>query len=141
MADQGIKKIIIPKSSLPAVTQDNQHIVRFRLISEDRNRISEWSPNFFMDSSGIFEIESEYSVAGRIISLVWDDPNPRAAYDIFAKFDDADFVYITTTSSTSHSFRNQATTEFKYAIQVQGIGKVYNPDLVLYESETIASVV
>jgi hypothetical protein len=139
MADQGIKKVVIPRSSLPAVTQNNQHIVRFRIVSEDRNRTSEWSQKFFMSGSTISDIDSEHSVSGKVVSLVWDDPNRRAAYDIFAKFDNADFVYITTTSSTSHSFINQATTTFRYAIQVQAIGKVYSPDLVLYESEDIPS--
>ena len=45
MAEE-IKKIIIPISSLP-----DPAFIRYRIISEDRNQVSHWSPIY------LFEIE------------------------------------------------------------------------------------
>lgn len=139
MADQGIKKVVIPKASLPSVNSNNQYIVRFRIISEDKNRYSEWSPKFLLNGSEVLEIDSDYVVSGRVVTIVWDDPDRRSAYDIFVKIDGAAYVYHGSSSSTTYSFINQATTTLQYAIQVQSIDKVYNPALRIYESEIISS--
>lgn len=49
MADKNIKKVIINKASLPALNGDlEKYVVRYRIISEDRNRISHWSPQFYI---------------------------------------------------------------------------------------------
>ena len=47
MADSGIKKTIIKFSELPDVVGDNDTLsynLRYRVVSEDRNRFSHWSP-------------------------------------------------------------------------------------------------
>ncbi len=45
--DQGIKKVIIPKAKLPGFFGENRkYILRYRLISEDKNRTSHWSPAY-----------------------------------------------------------------------------------------------
>lgn len=46
MADSNIKKIIIKKSDLPSPIGDNDILdynIRYRVISEDKNRFSHWS--------------------------------------------------------------------------------------------------
>lgn len=46
MADSGIKKVIIPNNALPLVSYDDNELyydVRYRIISEDKNRSSYWS--------------------------------------------------------------------------------------------------
>lgn len=49
MADQAIKKVIIGKGSLPPLNGDTeQYVVRYRIISEDRNRVSHWSPQYYV---------------------------------------------------------------------------------------------
>jgi hypothetical protein len=49
MADIDIKKVIIPKDSLPSINADEgKYVVRYRIVSEDRNRISHWSPQYFI---------------------------------------------------------------------------------------------
>jgi hypothetical protein len=138
VADRGIKKVIIPKSSLPSVNGLNQHIVRFRIVSEDRNRFSEWSQKFLVDGSTVSEIESEH-IPGRVFTIVWNDPERRAAYDIFVKIDSDDYVYHGSSTSTTYSFINEATSTIRYAIQIQGIDKVFNQALKIYESESISS--
>lgn len=43
------KKAIIPSVSLPpAKFPENGHFVRYRIISEDKNRTSHWSPKYFV---------------------------------------------------------------------------------------------
>lgn len=47
MADQGTKKVTVLKNTLPPINSDEEsYVVRYRIISEDRNRISHWSPQF-----------------------------------------------------------------------------------------------
>lgn len=47
MADQGIKKVTVLKNALPPINaEEEKYVVRYRIISEDRNRISHWSPQF-----------------------------------------------------------------------------------------------
>ncbi len=41
------KKIVIPKESLPnLIAGETQCFLRFRIVSEDRNRVSAWTPIF-----------------------------------------------------------------------------------------------
>ena len=45
MADAGIKKVIVQKKNLPSISgTNNKYIIRYRIVSEDRNRTSHWSP-------------------------------------------------------------------------------------------------
>jgi hypothetical protein len=46
MADSGIKKVVIPNNALPLVSYNVDEIyydIRYRIISEDKNRTSYWS--------------------------------------------------------------------------------------------------
>jgi hypothetical protein len=52
MADTNIKKITIPKSELPSISGQNfTYNVRYRLVSEDKNRYSHWSNVSNLDAS------------------------------------------------------------------------------------------
>lgn len=137
MADPGIKKVIVPKSLLPAVNKDNEYIVRFRIVSENRNRISDWSKKFLVSASEVISADADFLIAGRVVTIVWNDPDKRPAYDIFVASDTSSFVFNGSSVSSTYSFINQATTTFKYAIQIQSIDKVYTPALVIYESNVI----
>ena len=47
MSDKNIKKNIILKKDLPSVIGDNTTLnyeIRYRIVSEDKNRLSHWSP-------------------------------------------------------------------------------------------------
>ena len=47
MADQGISKVTILKKDLPYYIGNNESLfynIKYRIISEDRNRTSHWSP-------------------------------------------------------------------------------------------------
>lgn len=85
-----IKKIVIPKDSLPPLNGDTEsYIVRYRILSEDRNRQSSWSPQYFIspndiqveDNSGIESIQA----VGTTLSVIWELPvtGSVSSYDVF----------------------------------------------------------
>ena len=47
-ADNNIKKITVLQSSLPSTSN---YTVRYRFVSEDKNRTSHWSPTYEIDTS------------------------------------------------------------------------------------------
>lgn len=50
MADKGTKKAVILSANLPEpLTPSGQYLVRYRIVSEDRNRRSHWSPIYYID--------------------------------------------------------------------------------------------
>jgi hypothetical protein len=49
MATENIKKVVIPSANIPAsTTVPNSVVLRFRIISEDKNRASHWSPIYIL---------------------------------------------------------------------------------------------
>lgn len=140
MATPGIKNVVVSKSSLPAVTSDNKYLIRYRIISDDRNRYSQWSPVYLVDGFSVTQIDADAAVAGKVISLVWDDPEQRSGYDVFVRFDNGDYFFHGTATSTNYSVRSQGTNSFQFLIQVEGMVKEVNNIIKIYESEVISLV-
>lgn len=140
MADRGIKKVVIPKNSLPELTSQNKHLVRYRIVSEDRNRVSGWSPIFQLDGKQLQAVDGDWSISGRVITLVWGDEEDRPQYDIFVKFDSNEYSYHGTSSIHTYSLISTGTTSFQFAIQVAGISKTRSSALQIYESPVISLV-
>ena len=68
------KKIVIPKSSLPPVDSNTgSYIVRYRFVSEDKNRVSHWSPTFITNSASVEQVNGALSITPTIITAVWGD--------------------------------------------------------------------
>ena len=102
-----IKKAIIPKASLPAVNSDNGgYVVRYRIVSEDKNRTSHWSPTFVTNPLTISAVSGALSITETIITAVWGDELNRPQYDVFVKFDSGSFAYHGTSTVHSYSFLN-----------------------------------
>jgi len=141
-----IKKVIIPRSSLSAVNDNNEYLVRFRVVSDDRNIFSQWSPIFVVPDLPLVPITSSVQILGTQVTLTWQDTTQRAAYDIFIKRDTGDYVFATTTTQRSYQFTNTATTSLRYIIQAEGLlqddqgTKALNPTLKLFESQPISVV-
>jgi len=140
MSDSGIKKVVIPKSSLVELTSDNKYLIRYRIVSDDRNRVSAWSPVFSLNAKEPQEINAEFSISGKLVTLVWEDEENRPQYDIFVKFDSQDYFYHGPSSVRTYTFINNAEDSFRFAIQASGISKTRNFNLELYESEEIPLV-
>jgi hypothetical protein len=140
VATTGIKNVVVSSQELPAVNSNNEYIVRYRIVSDDKNRYSQWSPMFLVQGNDVTEIDADASISGRVISIVWSDPEPRAGYDVFVKFDSGNYFYHGRSSTTNYSLISQGTTSFKFLIQVESMDKQVNESIKIYESEVIPLV-
>jgi len=90
MADQGIKNIVVKKELLGKTTSDNKRVIRFRLVSEDKNRKSPWSQSFFVDNEPIKTVSGDLNIIGNTIIVNWFKTSSFSSeekYDIFVSFD------------------------------------------------------
>lgn len=70
----------IPVEKLPPPNKDGDHVFRFRIISEDQNRLSTYSNLFVVKSLGqILPLESlasaDVSSSGEVINVTWETPS------------------------------------------------------------------
>lgn len=135
-----IKQLIIPKSQLPPVNDDNEYYLRYKIISDDKNRSSHWSPIFAVAASEIESVSGELIVNGDSSTAVWGDENNRPKYDVFVKFDGGSYAFHGTTPIHTYSFLNTGTTNVRVAIQVEGINKERNASLTIFESNIVSLV-
>jgi hypothetical protein len=135
MADSGIKKAIIKKALLPAIDSDNVgYIFRYRVVSEDKNRTSQWSPVNIVADDTITGVSGALQISQTITTVVWDDELNRPKYDIFVGFDSATPIYHGTSPIHTYSFLNTGTTDVRVIIQVEGSQKTLNASLEIYDS-------
>ena len=141
MVDAGIKKVIIKKASLPALDHDKVgYIFRYRIVSEDKNRTSQWSPiNLVLDNS-ITSVAGAVQVSASIISAVWGDELNRPKYDVFVGFDGVTATYHGTTPIHSYQFIKTGTTNVRVIIQVESSEKTLNANLQIYNSGLVSLV-
>jgi hypothetical protein len=129
------KILRIPRNQLPPVQSDNKYSVRFRLISEDKNRVSHWSPIFVIDSTTPVSVQGGVVVNGSIITAVWGDEEGRPEYDVFVKFDGGSYAYHGTSPIHSYSFlKGAATSNVRVTVQITGAVKEINNTLKIFES-------
>ena len=141
MADAGIKKVIIKKASLPALDSNKiGYIFKYRIVSEDKNRTSQWSPiNVVLDDS-ITVVTGAVQVSTSVISAVWGDELNRPKYDVFVGFDGATATYHGTTPIHSYQFIKTGTTNVRVIIQVESSEKTLNANLQIYNSGLVSLV-
>jgi hypothetical protein len=98
-----IKKVIIKNKTLPPVTFDDNSLfysIRYRVISEDKNRVSQWSPTYKLQAPTATSAGLPYdgavsperfhiNVVGNTINAVWSfkpiAQNPTDLEKIFAE--------------------------------------------------------
>jgi hypothetical protein len=141
MADAGIKKVIIKKASLPALDSNKiGYVFKYRIVSEDKNRTSQWSPiNVVLDDS-ITAVTGAVQVSTSVISAVWGDELNRPKYDVFVGFDGATAAYHGTTPIHSYQFIKTGTTNVRVIIQVESSEKTLNANLQIYNSGLVSLV-
>jgi hypothetical protein len=103
-------KFTIPLKNLPPPDKNGNHLLRFRVTTEDRNSISEWSKIFKVESLGQIDPEQvesnvtaltengpfEITWKGDVITSVSSEVstvNESQQYDIFVKWDIDPFYY------------------------------------------------
>jgi hypothetical protein len=135
-----VKKAVIRAADLPLVSPDNTYITRFRIISQDQNRFSHWSPIYNIPAQTIPEGgvtgSTRYVQSLRIIVIDWAD-GVNGPYDIFARLVDADepFKYVATTSETFYQYYVKPPTfgNFEFVVQRASYYKDEpSPNLELY---------
>jgi hypothetical protein len=130
-----VKKAIIQKESLPPIDSESAgYVVRYRIISEDKNRTSHWSPIFVTNATAITSVAGALSITETIITAVWGDELNRPSYDVFVKFDSGSFAYHGTSAVHSYSFLNTGTTSVHVKVQIASSIKEVKAGLVIFDS-------
>lgn len=117
MADRGIKKAKVPQLSLPDIVSTLEgYLVRYRIVSEDRNRTSHWSPIFLVKPEYTFiSGQTSLSKSASHVDIIWDPVTieknnnfikKAKEYDLWLKWDKGDggdWVYEERIEGTSTS--------------------------------------
>ena len=130
-----IKKAKIFKEFLPPVDSESfGYVVRYRIISEDKNRTSHWSPTFVTNAVTVESVDGAVSTTASIITAVWGDELDMPSYDVFVKFDSGTFVYHGTTTAHTYQFKNTGTTSVHVKVQIASSVKQSKSGLVIFDS-------
>lgn len=140
MADAGIKQIRIPKNELPPVDENNSYTLRYRVVSEDKNRSSHYSPMTSIESITVETVSGTLVKNGTYSTAIWDDATNNPKYDIFVKFDGGSYIYHGTSPIHTYSFLNTGTVSVRVLVQIEGILKTRNPYLTIFESSIVSLV-
>lgn len=142
MADKGIKNVVIKKDLLGKVTSSNSRVVRFRLVSEDKNRKSAYSKIFITGSEAILFGPGDLNVVGNSILVNWStgQVSIQIIYDIFAGFDGATPQYIGSTGSQNYSFLKTGTQSVRVVVQAASITPKLSEELEVYDSGIVSLV-
>jgi hypothetical protein len=130
-----VQKAIIQKEFLPPIDSNTSaYAVRYRVVSEDKNRTSHWSPIFVTNAVPIQSVSGALSITETIITAVWGDELNRPSYDVFVKFDSGTFIYHGTSTVHSYSFLNTGTTSVHVKVQIASSIKEVKAGLVIFDS-------
>ena len=141
MVDSGIKKAKVALSDLPSINPILEgYEVRYRVVSEDKNRTSHWSPTYLVKPEFTF-VPGDISchITGGIATLAWNDVDiykgtqyvrTATEYDIWVKWDrndGGDWAYRSRTASTSIALL--VPTEYK----ISGVTQSQTPNKLTVE--------
>ena len=124
-----VKKAVLPSSDLPPVNKDNEYAYRYRIVSEDRNRTSSWSPIKIIPAPEVTMVDGDVTVSGasnNVITVTWSNENNRSNYDIFTKF----YFFINKSSLTINKATVHTTIDHNFSIGdtiiIEGVSSVFN---------------
>jgi hypothetical protein len=115
MADAGIKKSILSVAELPAINPILEgYEVRYRIVSEDKNRTSHWSPSYLIKPDFNYVVgDIICNVSGGVATVAWNDVdiykgtqyiNTATEFDVWVKWDrndNGDWEYRNRIANTS----------------------------------------
>jgi hypothetical protein len=138
--DAGIKKIIIPKSKLPGFFGENKkYVLRYRFISEDKNRISHWSPVYKIIAEDTpEEILNSIIIdtTNKVINLAWEPQSSVEEYFLYVKWNNGEWQYYAKTSQTNYSIvYNSSKTYINVAVQTSTIPLERFENSTLFENQ------
>ena len=143
MADSGIKKVTILKSDLPGFNSlYGDYVVRYRIISEDKNRTSHWSPQYKLTAPTVDTIDFSYAkdLTNKMITFVWTPTDSSIGkFDVFVKWNDGSWAYASTVSTTTFAaVIPDGSTSLQLAVQVPTFPKLRVTSATLFESTQIS---
>ena len=118
---QVIKKSIVQRASLPPVSgESGSYILRFRIVSEDRNRTSHWSPLFEVSSTQVdpnqtnlyLDVLTSSKTGNKTLNAIWTLPEfyDNSSFDIYVRWlgsnyetETYDWQYVGTKQDTEFS--------------------------------------
>ena len=88
MADV-VKKVIV--ENVPKI-YGSGYTIRYRVISEDRNRVSHWSPMHTFEKNIPENVPDSVDgevvfISPRQVSATWEETNTNSVYEVFIKWD------------------------------------------------------
>lgn len=149
-------RIRIPVNQLPPTNSIGNHFIRFRISSEDRNSISEWSQCFVLFSekqipsaSVQHAISINSSASPSVINLIWSGDYVEyhkdldsQQHDIFANWSSYGYEYIGRVTGNNFSIISrdeEDTVLFKVQVPGYPIG-TESEILTIFETEEISIV-
>jgi hypothetical protein len=155
-----VKKVTIQKKDLPPLSPDGEYLIRYRVISEDKNRTSHWSPIYTLDATKvplrdgttntknlIRSVTSNIEVTPSEIVVTWGDENKSSLYDIFVSYKIggtwASYFYHGSSSTHTYAFLQPIVltvvgsehTDVRVTIQIAGMQKNINNILTVSTAE------
>lgn len=143
----GLRKATVLKQDLPAVIKftENEYgyLTRYRIVSEDRNRFSSWSPIkkvVAFDLNNLpGQVNGDITMMGNSIFVTWGDALGRPSYDIFVRFDGKDYIYHGNSPIHTYAFPNEdpetgePASSIDVAIQIESINQEKSELLTICE--------
>jgi hypothetical protein len=139
MSDVGIRRVTIKKEEFPPLVKLAEdtygHFLRYRVVSEDKNRFSHWSKmnalTVFSADSPPTRVTGALNITESSIAIVWDDEVDRPKYDIFVKF----YFVVNKASLTNNVAKVHTTVNHNLivgdTIIVSGISSVFDGEFVI----------
>lgn len=140
-----VKKVEIQNKDLPPLSSNGEYVLRYRIVSEDKNRNSAWSPIYRVDAKlSIRDVSGQLGMTEEslAVALIWEAGNRTSSYDVFVSFgieNESTGVitwenYFYHGSTTLHSYnflRPPGKTNVRVKIQLAGMEKQLNSILTI----------
>jgi len=134
MAETTVSRFVIPSDQLPPINRNGKHHLRFRIITQDRNSVSAWSPIYklkndwqvpSLNSNLVFIPQASYSYLTRSVIVTIPAPEDSSddfqrflrEYDVFADYGDG-YTYHGRLSGNSFSIPRETYSQVKIWCQV-----------------------
>jgi hypothetical protein len=138
MADLGIKKIRIRQENLPSIDVNEQgYVLRYRIVSDDKNRVSQWSPiNIIVPDYTYVSGDISFNKSGQVATFAWDSVSIQKngneirkahEFDIWVRWDrndSGDWLYKQRIDGASISFPIPSTYTIGGVVQGSAPNKV-----------------
>lgn len=131
------RKVKIDKLSLPLVNSNNKYYLRYRVVL-DKTKDSDWSEVAVINGKAVSIVTGVISVtttAGKkVVSITWEKTNNSPTYDVFLKWDGAEYEYQENVTAASYSaIAPDGATTVDVLIQIGSAQKAVSSAIKVFE--------